>query len=245
MENKFFYDTYNGLKLCGILSKINDSDKIAVICHPRTSSKDSNAVKTISSELSRNNINNFRFDFVSCGESDGEYDEYSVSHMIKNLEDTLDMLIKKYSFNSFILVGCSMGGRIVSLIDENKYNIKKIVLWYPALNLRKSIFNLPGKRERLAKKQGYYQIEKGVKLSYEYFEDERRYRADKHLYSIDIPLLFIHGTSDKFVPYTSSVKVSKKCKNAKLLLINGGDHGFHDDKCMKEAINKTLEFIKE
>jgi hypothetical protein len=26
---------------------------------------------------------------------------------------------------------------------------------------------------------------------------------------------------------------------------NALDHGFHDDKCMKEAISKTLEFIKE
>ncbi len=242
-EEKILFSTYNDFKLCGILNNVNDDKQIVVICHPRTSSKDSRAVRAIADELTKNKINNFSFDFISCGESDGEYDEYTVSHMIRNLEDSLDMLTNKYNYKEFILIGCSMGGRIVSLVNTNKYNIKKIVLWYPALNLRKSIFNLPGKYEKIAKKQGYYKIEKGIKLSYEYFKDERRYRADKCLYDLDKPLLFVHGTADRFVPYTSSVKVSKKCKDAKLVLIDGADHSFHNDEHMKEALNVTLKFI--
>ena len=34
--------------------------------------------------------------------------EYTVSNMIKNLEDTLEMLKNNYNYNQFILVGCSM-----------------------------------------------------------------------------------------------------------------------------------------
>lgn len=111
IEEKIKYQTYSNLKLCGILNKVNDSDSIVVICHARTSSKDSRPTTRLAEKLTENSINNFRFDFVACGESDGEYTEYTVSNMIKNLEDTLNMLEKNYNFNSFLLIGCSMGGK--------------------------------------------------------------------------------------------------------------------------------------
>jgi pimeloyl-ACP methyl ester carboxylesterase len=196
MENKVRYNTYNNLELCGILNKVNDTKEIVIICHARTSSKDSNATTSLANELTRNNINNFRFDFVSCGESDGDYTEYTVSNMIKNLEDTIKYL--QSDFNSFILVGCSMGGRIVSLIDNP--SIKKLVLWYPALDYKRGLLNLPSKNEKIAKKQGFCIMEKGVKFSYEYFKDERSYIPYKVLYKKEIPVLFVHGTNDPYVP---------------------------------------------
>ena len=244
MNNKIFYNTFNNEKLCGVLNKENDGDEIVVICHARTSSKDSRPTTRLSEYLSKNNINSFRFDFISCGESDGNYKDYTVTNMIKNLEDTLNMLKSTYEYNSFILIGCSMGGRIVSLIDTNRFNIKKIILWYPALDYGRGIFNIPSNKERQAKKQGYYTIEKGCKLSYEYFVDERKYRAYKNLSKINIPILFVHGTNDPYVNYISSIKVSKKCKNSTIVLINNGDHGFHDENNMEEALQKTIIFIQ-
>ncbi len=242
MNEKIFYKTYQNNNLCGIINKLNHNKEIVVICHARTSSKDSRPTTKLSEELSQKNINNFRFDFISCGESDGDYKEYTISNMITNLNDTLEMLKNNYQYEQFILIGCSMGGRIVSLVDSNKYNIKKIVLWYPALDYGR-IINIPSKKERKAKKTGYYQIEKGFKLSYEYFVDERKYCAYKNLKKLNIRILFIHGLADPYVSYKSSIKVCKKCQHSNLVLIKNGDHGFHDDDCMKEALENTLDFI--
>ena len=99
--------------------------------------------------LSDEKINNFRFDFISCGESDGEYNDYTVSNMILNLKDTL-IYLKEKGFEKFILIGCSMGGRIISLIDEKEFNIDKLILWYPALDYGRGIFNIPSKKEKTA-----------------------------------------------------------------------------------------------
>lgn len=245
MNNKIKYSTYNNYSLCGIINNVNDNKEIVVICHARTSSKDSRPTTRLAEELSKNNINNFRFDFISCGESDGEYAEYTVSNMIRNLHDTLYMLKKDYHYESFVLIGCSMGGRIVSNVNLNDYNVKKIILWYAAIDYGRGLFNLPSKREKIAKKNGFYQIENGCKLSYEYFVDERKYATYKTLPKINIPLLFVHGINDPFVRYQSSLNTSKKCKNAKLVLIDKADHGFHNEEHMVEALNKTIEFIKE
>lgn len=115
-------------------------------------------------------------------------------------------------------------------------------MWYGALDYFRKILNLPSKKEKIAKKQGYYCIEKGIKLSYNYFVDERKYFAYKNLYKWDVPKLFIHGTNDSYVNYKSSVKVSKKCKNSKLILIKNADY-VHDEYSMNLALKETINFI--
>ena len=243
MNEKIFYFSKN-IKLCGILNRVNKSNEIVIICHARASSKDSRVTTLLAESLTKHNINNFRFDFIACGESQGNINEYSVTNMVNNLNDTLKEMKHSYGFKNFILIGCSMGARIISLVDYNKFNVKKIILWYGALDYFRKTLNMPSKKEKLAKKQGFYQIEKGFKLSYNYFVDERKYYAYKNLYKWNVPKLFIHGTNDPYVNYKSSVKVSKRCKNSKLILLEGGDHGFHNENDMKFAIQETINFIQ-
>lgn len=242
MRKKLLYNTSINKKLCGILSVSNVSKEVVVICHARYSSKDSRVTFLISEYLTDNNVNNFRFDFVSCGESEGNYMDYTITSMINNLHDTLDILNNNYGFTSFILIGCSLGGRIVSLVDKEKYDIKKIILWYPALNYKR-FRKIPSKDEKLAKKIGYTIIEHNNKLSYDYYLDNKKYNVFKNLKKIDIPILFIHGKSDSFVSFKCSRSICKRCNNSKLVLIDNGDHGFHDEICMNKALKETLKFI--
>lgn len=250
MEEKIFYDNSYGFKLCGILNKKNDSDIIVVLCHANGSSKSSRPTSLLANNLSKNNINNFRFDFVACGESTGTYNDYSVTNMVKDLNDTLFMLTNM-GFKRFILFGASMGGRIISLVDK-KYDILKLILWYPALDynniLKKisKIFITP-KEEKIAKKQGYFsRYESGFKLSYNYYLDLKKYQAYKKLIEFDIPILFVHGLIDPYVSYKKNIKISKMCRNSEIKLIKDGDHGFHGNiKILNEAIKYTTNFIKE
>lgn len=242
MEQKLNYKS-NGKNLVGILNKVNDSDEIVVICHARTSSKDSRPTTRLAKSIIEMGLNSFRFDFVACGESDGNNYDYNVTNMVQNLNDTLDYL-KTQGYNRFILIGCSMGARIISLVNHKKFNIEKLILWYGAFDYGRGILNLPSKKERIAKKQGYFEGEHGWKFPYKYFKDERKYRAYRNLYYWNVPKLFIHGTKDPFVNYNSSVMVSKKSLNSKLVLIKNGDHGFHNEENMKEAIEVTKNFIK-
>lgn len=239
--NKKIYYLSNGFKICGILNKVNDSDEVIIICHARGSSKDSRATTHLSDALTNETINNFRFDFVSCGESEGDYTDYSVTNMINNLNDSLKEM-KKYGYNSFILIGCSIGARIISLVNNTDYDIKKLIFWYGAFNYPRKIF--PSKNEIIAKRRGWCYIEPGKKYTYDYFLDEKKYVAYKILYNWNIPKLFIHGTSDPYVSFKSSIKISKKCDNSKLILIENADHGFHTEGSIEKAIEETVKFIK-
>ena len=39
------------------------------------------------------------------------------------------------------------------------------------------------------------------------------------------------------------MNISKKSPNSKLVIIKNGDHGFHNDKCMEEALKETISFL--
>lgn len=250
MEEKIYYNNSYGFKLCGILNKVNDSDTIVVLCHANGSSKSSRPTSLLSNNLTKNKINNFRFDFIACGESEGKYDDYSVTNMIKDLNDTLNMLTN-LGYKNFVLFGASMGGKIVSLVDK-KYNIIKLILWYPALDynnfFEKIIKKIKvSKEEKIAVKNKYFsRYDGGFKLSYNYYLDLKKYEAYKELKKFNCPIFFVHGLKDPYISYKKTIKVSNLCNNSQVKLIEDGDHGFHGNtNILNDAIKYTIKFIKE
>ena len=118
--------------MCGILNEISKDKCITIICHARSSHKDSRATCNISKYLTENNINNFRFDFTSDGESEGNELDVNDTKLCEDLESVIDFF-KKKDYKNFVLIGASLGGRIISLIDTDKNNVRKMIMWYPAI----------------------------------------------------------------------------------------------------------------
>lgn len=249
-EKKIFIKNRYDNKLCGILNKISEDKCIAIICHARGSHKDSRATFNISKTLTENNINNFRFDFTSDGESEGNELDINDIKLCEDLESVIDYF-KEKDYKEFVLIGTSLGGRIISLIDTNEYNVKKIIMWYPAIlykNIFKRIKNKIFKKreEKIALKKGYFLIFDRKKMSLEYLEQERKTNYYKKAISINVPLLILQGSKDPYVNYRNAIKISKNNKNAKLILIKNENHGFKkDDKNLKYACDQTAKFIKQ
>ena len=57
-------------------------------------------------------------------------------------------------------------------------------------------------------------------------------------------IFIVHGTGDQFVSFKDSVYVKKHVSGVELKLVSGGDHGFHDEGCMREALDLTMEFLR-
>ena len=78
------------------------------------------------------------------------------------------------------------------------------------------------------------------------FEEINIYKPKNKIQTIEIPKLFVHGLADETVSYKVSLEVHNKCTNSKLELIENGSHTFDTDKqALKDAVDKTVEFIKE
>lgn len=249
---KIYYNTNDGKRLCGVIDICNDNEDIVIICHARGSSKDSKATTKLQEELNKNNINSIRFDFRGYGESEGSDFEQLTSNFKRDLEDTITMLNSR-GYKNVHLLGTSMGGKIVSLVDFSKFDIQSIILWYPAILNFKNKMDIKlsrifkSKEEKEAIEKGFVIVPSNYtyKVSSEYFEDDRKYIPVHNLKNSKCPVLILHGTNDKFVNYKDSEYVHKVVSNSILYLIPNGEHSFKDEECMKKALDITTTFISE
>lgn len=248
-ENKIFIKNRYDNKLCGILNEVSDDKCMTIICHARGSHKDSRATFNISKTLTDNNVNNFRFDFTSDGESEGNDLDVNDNILCEDLESVIEYF-KGKDYKEFILIGASLGGRIISLIDTKKYNVKKLIMWYPAIiykNIFKRIKNqmFRKKEEKIALKKGYFLMHDRKKMSLEYLEQERKTNYYEKAIKINIPILILQGSGDPYADYRNAIKISQNNKNVKLILIENENHGFKkDDKNLRYACEETANFIK-
>ena len=249
---KFYYESNNN-KLCGILTKSNNTDKIVIMCHGIRGNKDEcGAFIKLSDELLKIGYSSFRFDFNGHGESDGLDKDMTITKEIEDLENTINMLQEK-GYKEFILLGGSFGAGIVSLFPFEKYNnIKAIILWYGCLDYDYArygnLFTDENKKE--AELNGYYtsrSINTGeeFKFGLELLNETYKYKPYESLKECKLPKLFVHGDKDSALPCELSEIVSSNCSNSTFKLIKGGEHTFmNTDIAINEAINVTIEFIK-
>ena len=251
MEEKIFYSSSNNIKLCGLLSKENNSKKIVVLCHGFSGDKrEKKSFDALVEKLRENNLNSFRFDFRSHGESSGNEWEMTISGELDDLTASIELL-KNKGYDEFVLLGASFGAGIVSLLDYTQFeNIKALVLWYGAFDFkdpRNQTFS--DDKWEIAKKDGYYTLLKktGVtrKIGLNLFNEVNKFKPYENLNKLELPLLFVHGTIDTSVPPELSIETAAKCKNAKVELIEGGWHTFDNSKeALNNAIEKSIVFIK-
>lgn len=255
MEEKIYYDSTDNVKLCGLLSKVNDNNSIVILCHGLKGDKtERNSFSKLVEMLQKNSINSFRFDFRGHGESTGNDYEMTPLKEVEDLESTIKMLENK-NYNNIVLLGASFGASIISLLDADKYeSIKGLVSWYGCLDYFATIEEdhfFSDEHMQIAKEKGYYEIiskrtGKSFKLGINLYEEIHKLVPYQHLIYKDIPILFVHGTKDRMIPYGLSEKVNALCKNSSLKLIENGDHTFDNDpNALLKACDVTIKFIKK
>lgn len=255
MEEKLYYDSTDNVKLCGLLSKVNDNENIIILCHGIKGDKtERNSFTKLVEKLRDNNISSFRFDFRGHGESTGNDYEMTPLKEVEDLESTIKMLEGK-NYNNIVILGASFGGSIISLLDTSKYHsVKGLISWYGCLDyfatIEKEHF-FSDEHMQIAKEKGYYEIisqraGKSFKIGINLYNEIHNLVPYKYLIQKDIPIIFIHGLVDSMIPYTLSEKINKMCKNSELVLIENGDHTFDNDKdALDKACNATIKFINK
>ena len=254
-EEKIFYDSTDGIRLCGLLSVMNKSKNIVVLLHGLNGNKEEmNCFNVAVQQLQNKRINSFRFDFRAHGESTGIDYEMTPTKEVEDLESTLNMLSKK-GFENIVLLGASFGASIISLLDYNKYiSVKGLILWYGAIDYLSTIEEqgyFTKEHRKCAEDNGYYEIKsrktgRTFKLGLPLYNEVYSIVPYKKLIDCELPILFVHGLSDEMVPYQLSESAYKQRKNAKLELIENGKHAFSkDDVALNRAIDVSIDFINE
>ena len=255
MEQKVFFESKDGLKLCGIWH-IPDKKtvKAVVLAHGMTVDKDEEGIFVDLAELLKENrYAVFRFDFRGHGESERKSMDTTITGEIADVEAAVKE-VKLHKYKDIGLLGASLGGGIVALYAEkNQKELKCLCLWYPALNFDNTLLNpitpwLKDRRRGMVedlKIKGWTEVGSSKKVyGKKLFEEMAKFYPYKVLQKISIPTVIIHGTNDKQVPYENAKNYANNLKNGKLITLKDGEHGFQSRKeDRKRALQETLKFF--
>lgn len=235
----------NGTKLCGFLIRTQKvSDKIAILNHGYF--QDHKDMQPFAEFFLSKGYNVLMPDARACGESDGDVigmgylDRLDIK---KWVETTINIFGNKCQI---ILFGVSMGGAAVcmSAAELLPSNVKCVIA-DSAYDSAYSQFAYVLRKRTLLREFPVIKIaNKCAKLFGKY--SLREASTIKHVAKSKLPILFIHGSKDGFVPAYMSHNLfhTLRPEMREIYISNGSDHmtSYHDNpKEYSEIVDKWLD----
>ena len=232
----------DGITLRGTEYLLNEkTDKWAIVLHGYRSSPDS--VIGIGMHFLEEGYNVLIPNMRACGESEGEY--IGMGWLDKDdLKCWINLIIEQNENAEIVLHGSSMGAATVLMAsgDVLPSNVKAIIedsgytsVWDIFASEAKVRFNLP-----TFPILNMFELVANIRAKY----DIKEASALEQVKKANVPILFIHGDADDFVPEYMCEKLYKatNCKKEKLIIHNAG----HTESKYKEPetyYNKIFEFL--
>ncbi len=249
MGEKIYFKNSKGINLCAILSnQVSKKDgPIIILCHGFSTSKDSYTNIRMEEILNKHNIATFRFDFFGHGESEGKFEDITISEAVDDIRSSIKYL-KHIGYSKFGLLGSSFGG-IASIIAASRTDeLYVLALKSPVSDYEEKEYATKSREElEVWKKKGYkYYMDgdsKGLRLNYSFFEDFKNNNGYIAAKRIKIPTLIVHGDKDESVPIEQSRKIARIIKSCKLEIIDGADHRYSKPRDFERMLYLLSKFI--
>ena len=170
----------------------------------------------------------YAFDFCGGGnssKSSGETTDMTIGTEMSNLKAVIDDLSAQpfCDPSKIVLSGCSFGGMVSGLVGaELQDKIAGEILIYPALCV---MDNAHAEFASLDDIPATINV-RGMKCGKALYSDSWDWDLPDMVSRYSGKVLLMHGTADSAVPYEYSVKEQTMFADAKLVTVEGGDHGF-------------------
>lgn len=196
----------------------------------------------------KNNIAILRFDFSGYGDSDGKFEDITLSQEIDDLLAVYEYSLKLPRVSTIGLFGHSLGADVALLFSIAK-KVHAVVASAPPLNFKtapKALFDIS---EKAWREDGFVKIEwyNNKKIKYSFYEDLMKYDMKQLLPLVTAPALIIHGEKDELIPIEDAKEIYNLLKGAKSLkIISGADHNFNSksEEWLNTALFWFLKWLK-
>ncbi len=236
--------SHDGLKLHGRYYHFADGAPVAVMMHGYRSNycRDGNGGFRIAKEYG---LNILMPDQRAHGKSEGKH----ITFGIKEKYDCAlwaEYIEKRFgSKTKVVLVGLSMGAATVMMAsDIAGENVKGIVADC-GFNSPKDILTEVSRQMKIPGKIGYFFARLGARLFGGFDTEESD--AMQALSKTKIPVLFIHGDSDNYVPCYMSTLCYESCNSKKdILIVSGATHGmsyYVDTESYTKRVREFFDMI--
>jgi hypothetical protein len=202
----------------------------------------------ISRALEAKGIASFRFDFAGSGESDGDFEDMTLSSEVADAHAILDHVQKDSRIDpeNISLLGLSMGGLVASLVAGDRADdVRRLVLMAPAGDWMKAIVSQVA-GQQVSQEQSVYD-HGGNLVGRAFAEDLENLDTYPRAGQYKGDVLLIHGSEDETVPPQVSGEYRDRAygSNADVHIIEGADHTFNGHEWEQEVIRLILSFLTE
>jgi len=232
VEHALAFKDSEGHRVSGILAlPPSHTNRVAILCHGFLSNKNSTTNKVLTSLLLEWGIATIRFDFFGQGESEGPFEQITVSLAVKQVLAALDLVASK-GYRRVGLVGSSFGGLVALHAASEWPSLSCLALKCPVPDFPEMMeleFGRHGTAEW--KRTGTIPDVTGgpgrVKLQYGFYEDCVRHLGYDAAKIITAPTLIVQGDRDEYVPLHQSRRLYDALQSEKRLeILAGADHQF-------------------
>lgn len=234
-------------KLSGVINDpVSDHSRpIIILCHGFASHKNRPNYVNLAKLLSANNLSTLRFDFYGHGESEGKFENITVSQAINDILCSIKY-VKKLGYRKIGLLGSSFGGLASIIAASQSKDLYLLALKSPVSDFQE-VLSLQGVDFVKWQKQGWrwYQDRGGVKkkLNYSFFLDLKNNPVYNAAKKIHLPTIIVHGDKDEIVPIEQSRKLTKLIENSSLIIVPGSDHIYTQPKHAQQMLTALSDFL--
>ncbi|MFZ5633615.1 MAG: alpha/beta hydrolase [Bacillota bacterium] len=226
-----FFKNKKGERLAGLLFGENSPDvPVVIVCHGFTGSKEGRGKAVEMAQLlERNGYACLLFDFAGCGESEGKFEDLTLSGHIEDLTCAVDFCLER-GLGPVITLGRSFGGSTAICQAASDSRVSAVCTWAAPASLMDLFLNftdgdLPENENALIPMEGAEGI---IYLKRSFFTDLASHDISRCSSLISPrPLLVVQGTGDEVVPPAeASVIYDAAGSPREIAYIEGADHQF-------------------
>ncbi|MGL4821332.1 MAG: alpha/beta hydrolase [Bacilli bacterium] len=189
----------------------------------------------------------YRFDFLGSGESDGNFEQMTVSGEVEEAKTILKWVADELGNLDLPLIvyGHSLGGVVGSIAArELNERIQHLVLLAPGGMIADAMLRID--REPFFIREANAYDYKGNLLGEAFFEDLKTFDAYEAARGFSGNVLIIHGDQDETVPLSVGLHYQRYVYHdaAQFVVVNGADHSFNAYHWEREVFDAVEGFIQ-
>jgi pimeloyl-ACP methyl ester carboxylesterase len=237
------FPSRSGTLLVGDIHRAGAGSKWLVLCHGMESTRGGTKQTAIVERFVPAGFNVLRFDFSFVGDSEGEYEDLTVSGEVADALGALDFM-HQFGGSECTLVGSSLGGLVALLAAAQAPHLVSAVAVIAAV-ADAGIFTegLSDKDIAEWRSRGRRRVGSGF-LRPGFLDDVLRIDAPETMRLLTMPVLVMHGDSDTVVPPSHAAIIRSHVSGPCVVEIFAGvGHRFEEPGALARLLDVLAEWL--